>query len=58
MKKKTLLFIFALLSTLTASAYNALVNGIYYNLNASTNTATVTYKDYNLNSYTGSVIIP
>ena len=58
MKKNILLFVFALLSTLTASAYDAEIDGIFYDLNTSTKKATVTYKDYNYNSYTDSVTIP
>ena len=58
MKQRTLLFIFLLLSTLTTNAYDAYIDGIYYNLNTSAKTATVTFKDYKLNSYTGSVLIP
>ena len=58
MKKNILLFVFALLSTLTASAYDAEIDGIYYNLDTSTKTATVTYKELNYSSYTGSVEIP
>ena len=54
MKKLTLIFLIALLSTLTASA-QTLINGIYYNLDASTNTATVTSGS---SKYTGSVTIP
>ena len=58
MRKNLLLFVFTILSTLTASAYDAQINSIYYNLDTSTKTATVTYKDNNYNSYTGSVSIP
>ncbi len=58
MKKKSILFLLVLLSTLTASAYDAEVDGIYYNLSLSEETAAVTYKDYNYNSYTGTVNIP
>ena len=67
MKKITLLFIFVLLSTLTASAYDAEIDGIYYNLDRTSKQATVT--SYNntdnlngearpSNRYTGSVAIP
>ena len=41
-----------------ASAYDAKVDGIYYNLDASTKTATVTFKDSNYGSYSKSVTIP
>ena len=55
MKQKTLLFILFLLSTLTASAYDALVDGIYYNLVTKIKQAEVTSGD---TKYTGSVTIP
>ena len=58
MKKLTLIFLIALLSTLTASAYDAKIDGIYYNLNSETNQAEVTYESTSYNSYTGSVAIP
>ena len=53
MKQKTLLFIFTLLSTLTASAQ--LVGGIYYIFDADTKQATVTSGN---GYYSGSVTIP
>ena len=46
-----------MLLPLAASAYDAEYNGIYYNLNASKKTATVTRKNY-LPSYSGDVVIP
>ena len=55
MKQRTLLFILVLLSALTASAYDAVIDGIYYNLDTSTRKATVTYGDA---EYKGSVTIP
>ena len=55
MKKKAILFTLALLSTLTASAYDACIGGIYYNFDTSAKTATVTSSN---NHYTGSVTIP
>ena len=55
MKKNILLFVFTLLSTLTANAYDAQIDGIYYNLNAETMQATVTSGNI---KYTGSVTIP
>ncbi len=62
MKQKALLFIIFLLSALTASAYDIQIDGIYYNLDTSAQTATVTYKQiYNqiyYSDYTGSVTIP
>ncbi len=43
---KKLTFLFALiLSTLTASAYDAQINGIYYNLVSNTKVAEVTFGD-------------
>ena len=39
-----------------ASAYDAEIDGIYYNFSG--NNATVTYKNTNYNSYSGSVVIP
>ena len=54
MKKISSLFLLALLP-LMASAYDAEIDGIYYNLNASTKQATVTYGS---SKYTGSVTIP
>ena len=60
MKKKTLLFILFMLTTLTASAYippyAVQINGIYYNdFDTSAKTATVT--GY-YNCYTGNITIP
>ncbi len=42
----------------TASAYDCVVDGIYYNLNSSSQTAEVTYKEQFAASYSGSVTIP
>lgn len=56
MKQRTLLFLLVLLSTLTASAYDAEIDGIYYNLNASTMEAEVVPPGST--RYTGSVKIP
>ena len=55
MKQRTLLFILVLLSTLTASAYDAVIEGIFYNLDVSTMKAIVTFGD---TEYSGSVTIP
>ena len=57
MKKNILLFVLTLLSTLTTSAYDAEIDGIYYNLDFNTwpNRATVTSGD---TKYTGRVAIP
>ena len=40
------------------SAYDCKVNGIYYNLNKTARTASVTYANNNYGSYSGSVTIP
>ena len=56
MKQRILLFLLVLLSTLTASAYDAEIDGIYYNLNASTMEAEVVSPGST--RYTGSVKIP
>ena len=57
MKQKTLLFVFALLSAMTASAktFPTLINGIYYYFNTSMKQARVTSGG---NKYTGKVTIP
>ena len=55
MKPRTLLFIIVLLSTLTASAYDAEIDGVYYNFNTKTMKATVTSGDI---KYTDNVVIP
>lgn len=55
MKRKLLLILLALLPKV-ASAYDAYIGSIYYNLSGEE--AEVTYKNTSYNSYTGSVIIP
>ena len=55
MKRNLLLLLFALLPMLVF-AYNAEIDGIYYNFSG--NEATVTYKNSSYNSYSGSVVIP
>lgn len=60
MKKPSILFFLALLP-LMASAYDAKIDGIYYNFDSSTKQATVTYDeniDIIIGSYTGGVNIP
>ena len=51
-----------LLSTLTGSAYDAKIDGIYYNFDKSSKTASVTYyyydADLNSSAYIGDVVIP
>ncbi len=56
--KRILLSLFVVLSSCNAWAYDAYIDGIYYNLNSSTKTATVTYKTTSYNSYSDDVIIP
>ena len=55
MKRRLLLFLAALLPIM-ASAYDAEIDGIYYNFSG--NNAEVTYKNTNYNSYSGAVSIP
>lgn len=55
MKKRLLLIIMTLLP-IVAKAYNAYINGIYYNFSGTE--ATVTYKNTSYNSYSGTVAIP
>ena len=65
MKHKTFSFLLAVLMSMVAnvaSAYDAKINGIYYNFNKSTKTAAVTYYSsflyINKSAYSGSVVIP
>ena len=69
MKHKTLTFMLAVLMSVVASvasAYDAKINGVYYNFNSSTKTAKVTYQKYTnyggtafyTSDYSGSVTIP
>ena len=51
-----LLFVVSCLFSTNAFAYNALIDGIYYNFNG--DKAEVTYKNSSWNSYTGDVVIP
>lgn len=57
MKKFLFLLALPLLPAL-AYAYDAEIDGIYYILDNSSMSATVTYKDNSYNSYAGSVNIP
>jgi len=61
MKKYFTLLLLSLLS-LVASAYDAKIDGIYYNLDKSKNTASVTYKEldngYPTNDCSGNIVIP
>ena len=56
--KKLILSTILLALPLLASAYDALVDGIYYNLNSEEKTAEVTYRNNDYNSYSGSYDIP
>ena len=56
MKKGLLLSVLMVMMSLTANAYDAEIDGIYYNLSGSK--ATVTYRDNQYRSYSGSVSIP
>ncbi len=51
------LFLLVALLPMVASAYDAQINGIYYNF-ISENEAEVTYKTTSYNSYSGSIFIP
>ena len=61
--KKTLFLLVALITATIAFAYDAEINGIYYNLNNSTQTAEVTYQyqsTWDGDNYSGvtSITIP
>jgi len=59
MNKRLLIFVLCLGANLLALAYDVEINGIFYNLNNSTRTATVTQKNYtNTSAYAGHVVIP
>ena len=51
-----ILCMFVLLVNITANAYDAEIDGIYYNFSGST--ATVTFQTDSYNSYSGDVVIP
>ena len=53
--RKWLATLFLMLAAASANAYDAYVDGIYYNLNSDTKQAEVTYGD---DSYKGDVVIP
>ena len=57
---KSLMAALAVLLSLSARAHNVEVNGIYYNINSTDKTATVTYKGTSSSNrdYYGSVVIP
>ena len=54
--RKHLLFLWLSLLPMLANAYDAYIDGIYYDL--SENNATVTFMDKSYNSYSGTVVIP
>ena len=62
--KKLLSTLFFMLVPVLANAYDAQIDGIYYNFNTESKTAEVTYRDYDENmssnkgAYFGEVIIP
>lgn len=61
--KKFFTFLFAVMATVSAFAYTAKIDGIYYDVYDGENPhAVVTYRDYNSSSnstaYTGDVVIP
>ena len=58
--KKTFFLLLMLLLPAVAGAYDAQIDGIYYNFNKDAKTATVTYYNYisNQNAYSGTVNIP
>ena len=56
MNKRLLIFVLCLGANLLALAYDVEINGIFYNLNNSTRTATVTQEDYfNTSAYAGHI---
>ena len=56
--KKQLLLLVMMLLPMVASAYDAKIDGIYYDLNQDNKTAEVTYKNTRFNSYSGDIVIP
>ena len=58
--KKQLLLLAMMLLPMVASAYDAYIDGIYYNFNTTNKTATVTYYDFysNYDAYSGTINIP
>ena len=55
---KTLVLVLLAFAGQKATAYDCEIDGIYYDLDSSTETASVTFKDYSYNSYSGAVTIP
>ena len=58
MKRKVLFLLAALLLPAAASAYDACINGIYYNIVKKARQATVTYGESESGTYSGNVNIP
>ena len=58
MKQKLLFLLASLLLPLAASAYDACINGIYYNIVKKAKQATVTFGDSQSGTYSGKVVIP
>jgi len=58
MKQKLATLFFMAFIPIAMVAYDCQVNGIYYNLDNTNNTAHVTSKNSDLNSYSGSIVIP
>ena len=59
MKKKIILFIMTISSV--TSSFGTYINGLYYDLNSTAKTASVTYDYYHVDkrpSYSGDVVIP
>jgi len=57
--KKTLFLFLATILPIMASAYDAEIDGIYYNFDQTVKTAEVRYREhYNSNNYSGAVNIP
>ena len=56
MNKKVLLILLTMFLSIKTSAYDAFVNGIYYNISGTE--ATVTYKTEDYDSYSGIITIP
>ena len=56
--RPALLLILLLFSAFPALAYDCQVDGIYYNLNTTDKSASVTYYEYTQSTYTGDIIIP
>ena len=59
---KTMMLLLMLVMSISGHAYDAFIDGIYYDLDHSKKKATVTYKDFDSyidgGDYSGSVIIP